>query len=94
MQKTNTEILNKRDFIKKDYVECTSGHLDLAESIAEYIYTNPREENDFFDWCEQNNLNPNKITRVHLNHVFGQAILLLHGSGWDIEGYNFDKLNK
>lgn len=61
----------------------------LAIEMAEYILTNDREENDYIEWCDENNMNPFIVGNYHLSHIYAKAKYFMHGCGYEWDDYTF-----
>lgn len=57
--------------------------------LADYVKNNPKEEQDYMNWCEENSLYPLIITAKHLGHIYAKALYFLYISGYDVAGFEF-----
>lgn len=67
----------------------------LADEMAEYIKINKKEEDDFQQWCVDNDLTTSlqadtyTLDKRHLDHIYGTTLYYQHLSGYDIAPYCF-----
>lgn len=60
-------------------------YIEVGNCIAEYILDNDKELCDYYEFCEENSIDPFEIGDENLKHIYAKAVIFLLASGYDLD---------
>jgi len=67
----------------------TTNTTDSEIILADYIFNNDREHDDYQSVCNENYITPFDLRGRKPFHILEHAAIVLHGAGYDVEGWFF-----